>query len=230
MSEPRMIRRTHFPSIGMYATLAFIALAIGGCKQVRNLAWLGGGKGNPSNPPVIITGGTIHGSAGGWSPDTNQPPLTEYLALSPNSQFIYTVNVTGAPLQKTDSQGWVINFYDLNSDGSTNQTPAAMLCSDETCGHSSVDPANYVYFRARSGSNIEEYTAAELHFHDLSQGCGDNYPTSRSEGVCDGLPQIGIITGGSGGTETRYTCGPAENPMHCDVSIGAPPSSPPSHN
>jgi hypothetical protein len=176
----------------------------------------------PANPPIIIVGGTIRGTAASWNQDTNQNPETAYIGQSPNSTLLYPMDVTGAPSAITDKQGWAINFYDDDSNGNLNKVPAVMLCSDENCQHSSVDQTNnYVYIRIRQGSIFEQAKAGELHFHDLGPNC-DDYPKSRNESSCDALPQVGFITGGSNGTETIYPCGPPSNPRHCKVYVGAP--------
>lgn len=175
-----------------------------------------------AKPPVIVVGGSIHGYAGTWDQDASQSAQTEYVTESDDSTKLYTVDVTGAPSTITDNKGWVINFYGQDPSNNINPVPAVMLCSDEGCQHSSVDQTNnYVYIRARPGSIFEQAKAGELHFHDLSPGC-DDYPKSRNESTCDDLPQVGIITGGSSGTEKQYACGPASNPKHCKVSVGKP--------
>lgn len=223
MSEVRVKKLTAGFAIGGISIVTIVALGLWGCHGP------GAAPGNPppekaaANPPVIVVGGTIHGKAGGWDQDANQTPETEYIGQSSNSTLLYTVDVTGVTSSITDTQGWVINVYDQDYKGVMNPVPAVQMCSDESCQHSSVDQTNnYVYLRARQNSVFEQSKAGRLHFHDLSPNC-DDYPKSRTESTCDSLLEVGIITGGPNGTEKQYSCGPANNPHHCRVYVGAPP-------
>jgi len=207
-------------------------LAIGGAGVIVGLGgfWLSAllnlfdmNPKTPTSAPVVVRGGSVHGLSGGaWNSDTSQGPGIEYISPVKNNRLIYTYSIIGASPKINDNRGWVINFYDKKA---PNGNPAVMLCSDESCDHQSVDQNHHlVYIRARPDSMFEQYQSGELRFHNLSPNC-DDYPKSRNETpTCDDPGFVGIISGGAGGTETKYPCGTGATAGKCFVFIGKPSS------
>jgi hypothetical protein len=174
----------------------------------------------PTNAPVVVRGGTTHGTAELWSADVSQPPQTVYSGAAKNSNHtIYTYYLAGAPSQITDNDGWVINFYNQMDA----KTPAVQLCSNDKCDHATIASDNLVSIRTGTTAIFEILPPGELHYHNLSTGC-DDYPKSNKESKnCDDLGHVGIIVGGATGVEKVYPCGGKPTPVKegkCDVSVG----------
>ncbi len=176
-----------------------------------------------SQPPAgspVVRGGSIRGLASQWKPCENGvcDSGTYWTTVNDNKTLI--VSSVGNGIKSLPGlQGWTVNFYDRNNDGSVNEDPAVQLCSEKTCTASTpLDTNGYIYFRApRSGDTLQVYSQGELRFHHR-RGTDCDHDNSK-EGYCDHVVLVGIYRNdGTTKTEVKYTCGKFF-PGHCSVGF-----------
>lgn len=113
--------------------------------------------------------------------------------------------------------GWTVKFYDRGSDGTLNNVPAVLLCSENTCTSSSLDTGSVYIKLNRPEDRFQEYTPGELRFHNHHNANCDS--DDSKEGYCDHVALVGIERNdGVKITEVKYKCGRIL-PGHCSVSF-----------
>jgi hypothetical protein len=161
----------------------------------------------PAGSPYV-RGGSIRGSANNpsWAACTPGVCDSGYLTkVTDNTTLVFSS--IGHLTTLSGLQGWTVNFYDRDSQGSVNGDPAVQLCSEMTCSAKSLDAGKSVYLRTpRPRDTLIPHGQGQLRFHNhYNSNCDSDDIT---EGYCDHVVLVGIVLN-NGSTilpEARYAC------------------------
>ena len=178
----------------------------------------------PHNPPVVIVGGSIHGTYGNkWSP----PSGTTYEGTTASDSTLYFVHVYdgggNAVAELQAPSGWIVKIYDQHSDKTQESSAGAQLCSDPGCEGTSEDGTSAYFQSARSNTGLELFSSTTLHFHNYDNDC-DHRGSGHENKYCDHIHHLGVVL--AGGSETRYDSGGHQGIRQgkCQIWVGQVPS------
>jgi hypothetical protein len=176
-----------------------------------------------SNPPVIISGGSILGNApGGWSAPSGSKI---YSAQTQDNGAIYTsaVYVKNAsdgydqlPQPFTTADAWELKIFDRNAQNQGQPNPGVLICTNpgQQC-NGTMDTTTiyaqpgtpYSWLVLDSTGKLVTYYSTDLNC-DKSSGSG---PPSGPEGPCDHIDHMEFDDLATG-AKTRWECGPPDSP------------------